>query len=83
MTLYGPQRVIESHFTLAEPRDSERQIALSGLENGMCEVLGWHRMWRHPDYEVRTSAFGGKADSLTHVSERLLIANTGLSWAFK
>ncbi len=29
---------------------------------GLGEVLVWHRMWRHPDYEVRTSAVGGRAD---------------------
>ncbi len=36
--------------------DSGRQIALSGLEIGLGEVLVWHRMWQHPDYEARMSA---------------------------
>jgi hypothetical protein len=46
--------------------DSEPWIALSGLDIGAGEVLGWHRMWRHPGYEVRTSAIGGIAPWKAH-----------------
>jgi hypothetical protein len=33
--------------------DSGGKIALSGLEIGLGEVLGWHQMWRHPAYEAQ------------------------------
>ncbi len=79
VTLCGPQGLAESLLDVLEPWDSNRQIALSGLENGVGEVLVWHRMWRHPDYEARMSAFRGKPDVFGHPSERLLIAMSGHS----
>ena len=53
MTLCGPQRLAESHLDVLEPWESERKIALSGLENGVGEVLGWDRMWRHPTWMLK------------------------------
>ena len=52
-SLQTPGGTVQRDLGLAAPWDSRQRIALSGLENGMSEVLGWHRMWRDLDYAAR------------------------------